>query len=77
MSAFEYGTKAADAARQMRAVVLHSKLVAAVERPGHAHIFEWDREVLEQCYEYVDGLSLHRFLKMRNRRQATAQNFWP
>ena len=23
---------------------------------------EWDREVLEQCYEYVDGLSLHRYL---------------
>lgn len=22
---------------------------------------EWDREVLEQCYEYVDGLSLHRY----------------
>ena len=23
---------------------------------------EWDREVLEQCYDYVDGLSLHRYL---------------
>jgi len=23
---------------------------------------EWDREVLEQCYEYVDGLSLHRYV---------------
>jgi len=22
---------------------------------------EWDREVLEQCYEYVDGISLHRY----------------
>jgi alpha-N-arabinofuranosidase len=22
---------------------------------------EWDREVLEQCYQYVDGLSLHRY----------------
>jgi len=22
---------------------------------------EWDREVLEQCYDYVDGLSLHRY----------------
>ena len=22
---------------------------------------EWDREVLEQCYEHVDGLSLHRY----------------
>ena len=23
---------------------------------------EWDREVLEQCYDYVDGLSLHRYV---------------
>jgi alpha-N-arabinofuranosidase len=23
---------------------------------------EWDREVLEQCYDYVDALSLHRYL---------------
>ncbi len=23
---------------------------------------EWDRQVLEQCYEYVDALSLHRYL---------------
>src|SRR6516225_3537836 len=22
---------------------------------------EWDREVLEQCYQYVDGISLHRY----------------
>jgi alpha-N-arabinofuranosidase len=22
---------------------------------------DWDREVLEQCYQYVDGLSLHRY----------------
>jgi len=27
-----------------------------------ATYLEWDREVLEQCYEYVDGLSLHRYL---------------
>lgn len=23
---------------------------------------EWDREVLEQCYDYVDALSLHRYI---------------
>jgi len=23
---------------------------------------EWDREVLENCYEYVDALSLHRYI---------------
>ena len=26
---------------------------------------EWDREVLEQCYDYVDGLSLHRYFGNR------------
>ena len=32
---------------------------------------EWDREVLEQCYDCVDGLSLHRYFDNadRNRRQ--------
>jgi alpha-N-arabinofuranosidase len=24
---------------------------------------EWDRQVLEQCYDYVDGLSLHRYFE--------------
>jgi len=38
---------------------------------------EWDREVLEQCIEYVDGLSLHRYFENAEPRQATAQNFWP
>ena len=62
MSATEYGLKAADAARQMRYVDPDLKLIAC----GSSGIFmptylEWDREVLEQCYGYVDGLSLHRY----------------
>jgi alpha-N-arabinofuranosidase len=63
MSAGEYGYKAADAARQMRAVDPSLKLVACGSSgPGMPTYLEWDREVLEQCYEYVDGLSLHRYL---------------
>ena len=63
MTATEYGLKAADAARQMRYVDRSLKLVAC----GSSGIFmptylEWDREVLEQCYEYVDALSLHRYI---------------
>jgi alpha-N-arabinofuranosidase len=30
--------------------------------PGMPTYLEWDREVLEQCYEYVDALSLHRYI---------------
>jgi len=64
MSAFEYGMKAADAARQMRMVDPSLKLVACGSSgPGMPTYLEWDREVLEQCYEYVDGLSLHRYFE--------------
>ena len=63
MSATEYGLKAADAARQMRAVDPSVLLIACGSSgPALPSYLEWDREVLEQCYEYIDGLSLHRYL---------------
>lgn len=62
MTAAEYGMKAADAARQMRYVDSSLKLVACGSSgPGMPTYLEWDREVLERCYEYVDALSLHRY----------------
>ena len=62
MSATEYGLKAADAARQMRDVDPSLKLIACGSSgPFMPTYLEWDREVLEQCYDYVDGLSLHRY----------------
>jgi alpha-L-arabinofuranosidase len=62
MTAAEYGLKAADAARQMRYVDSSLKLIACGSSgPFMPTYLEWDREVLEQCYEYVDGLSLHRY----------------
>src|SRR5205807_1780825 len=62
MSATEYGLKAADAARQMRYVDSSLKLIACGSSgPFMPTYLEWDREVLEQCYEYVDGLSPHRY----------------
>ena len=62
MTATEYGMRAADAGRQMRYVDPSLKLIAC----GSSSVFmptylEWDREVLEQCYQYVDGISLHRY----------------
>lgn len=60
--AAEYGLKAADAARQMRYVDPSLKLIACGSSgPFMPTYLEWDREVLEQCYDYVDGLSLHRY----------------
>jgi alpha-N-arabinofuranosidase len=62
MSATEYGLKAADAARQMRYVDPSLQLIACGSSgPLMPTYLEWDREVLEQCYQYVDGLSLHRY----------------
>jgi len=62
MTAKEYGMKAADAARQMHDVDPSLKLVACGSSgPGMPTYLEWDREVLEQCYDYVDALSLHRY----------------
>jgi alpha-L-arabinofuranosidase len=63
MTAKEYGYKAADAARQMRYVDPTLKLVACGSSgPLMPTYLEWDREVLEECYEYVDALSLHRYI---------------
>ncbi|HTY93734.1 MAG TPA: alpha-L-arabinofuranosidase C-terminal domain-containing protein, partial [Steroidobacteraceae bacterium] len=63
MSAQEYGLKAADAARQMRAVDPGIRLIACGSSgPTLPTYLDWDREVLEQCYDYVDGLSLHRYM---------------
>jgi alpha-L-arabinofuranosidase len=62
MSATEYGLKAADAARQMHYVDPSLQLIACGSSgPFMPTYLEWDREVLEQCYDYVDGLSLHRY----------------
>jgi len=62
MTATEYGLKAEDAARQMRSVDPSLKLVACGSSgPGMPTYLEWDREVLEQCYDYVDAISLHRY----------------
>jgi alpha-L-arabinofuranosidase len=63
MTATEYGYKAADAARQMRYVDPSLTLIACGSSgPMMPTYLEWDREVLEQCYDYVDALSLHRYI---------------
>lgn len=62
MPADEYGRKAADAARQMRAVDRWLRLIACgSSNTGMSTYLEWDRRVLEQCYNEVDAISLHRY----------------
>jgi alpha-N-arabinofuranosidase len=62
MRADEYGVKAADAARQMRVVDRSLQLIACGSSNNNMPTYlEWDREVLEQCYNEVDAISLHRY----------------
>lgn len=62
MDARDYGMKAADAARQMRAVDPTVNLVACGSSgPFMPTYIEWDRTVLEECYDDVDAISLHRY----------------
>ena len=63
MPSVEYGRKAADAARQMRAIDPSLILIASGSSgPFMGTYIEWDRIVLEKCYDQVDGISLHRYL---------------
>lgn len=62
MGAREYGQKARDAARQMRYVDPSIQLIACGSSgPFQPTYIEWDRQVLEECYDMVDGISLHRY----------------
>ena len=62
MEARDYGLKAADAARQMRALDPTIKLIACGSSgPFQPTYIEWDQTVLEECYDVVDGISLHRY----------------
>jgi len=59
MSAADYGRKAADAARQMRVLDSSLKLIACGSSgPFMPTYLEWDRPVLEECYNDVDSISL-------------------
>jgi len=62
LQAREYGRKARDVAKQMRVITPDLQLIAcgssATSMPTY---LTWDREVLEECYDQVDGLSLHAY----------------
>ena len=61
-TASEYGEKARDAANQIRRVDPDVKLIACGSSNTILPTYlVWDREVLEKCYDEVDGISLHNY----------------
>ena len=62
MPAREYGRKARDAARQVRVLGRSLQLIAAGSSNTILPTYlVWDRELLEECYDQVDGISLHNY----------------
>jgi alpha-N-arabinofuranosidase len=62
MPAREYGRKARDAARQIRVVDPDTQLIACGSSNTIMPTYlTWDRETLEECYDQVDGISLHNY----------------
>jgi alpha-N-arabinofuranosidase len=62
MTAREYGRKARDTARQIRIIDRGLQLIACGSSNTNMPTYlVWDREVLEECYDQVDGISLHNY----------------
>ena len=62
MPAREYGRKARDTARQIRVIDESLQLIACGSSNTIMPTYlVWDREVLEECYDQVDGISLHNY----------------
>jgi alpha-L-arabinofuranosidase len=62
LQAREYGRKARDAAKQMRIIDPSLQLIACGSSGTFMPTYlTWDREVLEECYDQVDALSLHAY----------------
>lgn len=62
MPARDYGRKARDAAQQFRVIDRGLQLIACgSSSPTMPTYLVWDREVLEECYDQVDAISLHNY----------------
>jgi alpha-L-arabinofuranosidase len=62
MPAREYGRKARDTAHQIRVIDDSLQLVACGSSNSNMPTYlVWDREVLEECYDQVDAISLHNY----------------
>ena len=62
MPAREYGRIARDSAQQIRVIDEKLQLIACGSSNTNMPTYlVWDREVLEECYDQVDGISLHNY----------------
>jgi alpha-N-arabinofuranosidase len=62
LTAREYGRKARDIAQQARIIDSDVQLIACGSSNTIMPTYlNWDREVLEECYDQVDGISLHNY----------------
>jgi alpha-N-arabinofuranosidase len=62
LQARDYGRKARDVAKQMRVIDNGLQLIACGSSGTNMPTYlVWDREVLEECYDQVDGISLHAY----------------
>ena len=62
LTAREYGRKARDIAQQARIIDSNVQLIACGSSNTIMPTYlNWDREVLEECYDQVDGISLHNY----------------
>ena len=62
MPARDYGRKARDTAHQIRVIDKELQLIACGSSNTIMPTYlVWDREVLEECYDQVDGISLHNY----------------
>jgi len=72
-TASEYGRRARDAARQIRVIDPGLQLIACGSSNTILPTYlVWDRQVLEECYDQVDGISLHNYYG--NTPELTANN---
>lgn len=63
-TAQEYARKAKEAAKMMKWMDPSIELIACgtcTNEEGHKTFGDWDLAVLEECYDYIDYLSLHRY----------------
>ena len=64
LKAEEYARKAKETAKMIKWIDPAAELIACgtcTNETGHASFGDWDLAVLEECYEYIDYLSLHRY----------------
>ena len=73
-TAYEYGRRAAETAKAMKMMDDSIECVACgsanIDQPTFA---TWEKEVLEQAYEYVDYISLHQYF---DKKDGTTEDFF-